>query len=160
MLPAYKFNHLLLNCFLVNTVFSLSLRCSPNPALFLLCSLLRAPSRAAYCCTLEVNLFSIHFKNIYQFYSVEGLDSEVCGELLYVEDEIVIDLSLYGNCDLKIETDEDHILAFSLVDGQFEDIQEYLAVRHFTWLLVFSVFYLVLNLSRFTMVSTKTPLSF
>lgn len=52
-----------------------------------------------------------------------------CGERVFVEDGIVIDLSLHTNCNwLEIQTQENRILAFSLLEGTFEQLEEFLTV--------------------------------
>ena len=50
-------------------------------------------------------------------------------ERIFVEDTILIDSStLTENCVLEIQTQKSRILALSVVNGDFKQIQEFLAV--------------------------------
>ena len=52
-----------------------------------------------------------------------------CGGSLYVGDEAVIEAPFQENCKWQIQTDEKHVLAFSLVHGgNFEEVLEFFSV--------------------------------
>lgn len=55
------------------------------------------------------------------------LDLESCGRL-FVNDVVIIDASSRGNCNWQIHTEENRILAISMVNGNLEQVQEFLAV--------------------------------
>ena len=46
-----------------------------------------------------------------------------------VEDAVVIDAPNYENGVWEIQTQEDHILVFTAVDGNMKDAQDFVAVR-------------------------------
>lgn len=54
-----------------------------------------------------------------------------CGGKIFVEDSVVIDIpSLHGDeCVWDIQTQDDRILAFTLINERFEDVQDYLTVN-------------------------------
>jgi hypothetical protein len=69
-------------------------------------------------------LFKCYYSNI---------DVEGCGGSLFVEDAVVIDAPLSADCKWKIQTDENHILVFTVVhNGNFKQVEEFLSVRILT----------------------------
>jgi C-type lectin domain family 10 protein A len=53
----------------------------------------------------------------------------VCGELIHVDGAVVIDGPFHENCMMQFQTQEDRILAFSVVDGDIEETNELFTVR-------------------------------
>lgn len=54
--------------------------------------------------------------------------SLVCGGRVYVENSIVLYAPTHSDCIWEIETQEDKILVFTLVEGEFEQAVDYFAV--------------------------------
>jgi hypothetical protein len=66
----------------------------------------------------------------YYYYSIKF---EGCGGSLFVDDAIVIDAPLSANCKWKIQTNEKHILVFTVVHNEnFRQVEEFLSVRILT----------------------------
>jgi hypothetical protein len=62
-----------------------------------------------------------------------SIDVEGCGGSLFVEDAVVIDAPLSANCKWKIQTDEKHVLVFTVIhNGNFKQVEEFLSVRILT----------------------------
>lgn len=51
-----------------------------------------------------------------------------CGGYIFVDDEVVIDGPFNEDCIFQFETQEDRILAFTVVDGDLIEIGKFLAV--------------------------------
>ena len=49
---------------------------------------------------------------------------------MFVDDEVVIDGPFNENCIMQFETQEDRVLAFSVVDGNIKDALQLLNVTH------------------------------
>ena len=49
---------------------------------------------------------------------------------MFVDDEVVIDGLFNENCIMQFETQEDRVLAFSVVDGNIKDALQLLNVTH------------------------------
>lgn len=49
---------------------------------------------------------------------------------MFVDDEVVIDGPFNENCFMQFETQEDRVLAFSVVDGNIRDALQLLNVTH------------------------------
>ncbi|KAK4010216.1 hypothetical protein OUZ56_019366 [Daphnia magna] len=64
-------------------------------------------------------------------YADGNVASLPCGGKIFVEDSVVIDIpSLHGDeCVWDIQTQDDRILAFTLINERFEDVQDYLTVH-------------------------------
>jgi C-type lectin domain family 10 protein A len=50
-------------------------------------------------------------------------------EYIFVDKEIVIDGPFNENCIFQFETQEDRILAFSVVDGDMKETENFLVVK-------------------------------
>lgn len=75
-----------------------------------------------------------------------SIDS-ACIRTLYVSDTALIDVAEHENCILQIDTDQNHILRFSLAHGEhFERAQEFVSVGKsvfvFATLMIRQIFYL------------------
>lgn len=57
-----------------------------------------------------------------------------CGGYMFVDDEVVIDGPFNQDCILQFQTQEDRILAFSVLDGDIKDALQFLNVTH-TWII-------------------------
>nr|CAH0105667.1 unnamed protein product [Daphnia galeata] len=55
--------------------------------------------------------------------------SRDCGGYMFVGDSVVIDGPLKKNCILKFKTQEDRILVFSLIDGNFKEAEQYFSIH-------------------------------
>ncbi|XP_046449485.1 uncharacterized protein LOC124197941 isoform X2 [Daphnia pulex] len=53
----------------------------------------------------------------------------LCGGYMFVDDEVVIDGPFNENCILQFETQEDRILAFSVLDGDMKDALQFLNIH-------------------------------
>ena len=47
---------------------------------------------------------------------------------MFVDKSVVIDVPFNENCILQFETQEDHILVFTVIDGDMKDAQNFIAV--------------------------------
>ncbi|KAI9558785.1 hypothetical protein GHT06_015574 [Daphnia sinensis] len=58
-----------------------------------------------------------------------AIPTEACKRTLYVEHTALIDIAEHHNCILQIETDQNHVLRFSLVNGEhFARAQEFVSI--------------------------------
>ncbi|XP_057368408.1 uncharacterized protein LOC130689476 [Daphnia carinata] len=58
-----------------------------------------------------------------------AIQTEACIKTLYVEDTALIDVAEHQNCILQIETDQNHVLRFSLAHSEhFERAQEFVSI--------------------------------
>ena len=68
---------------------------------------------------------------MFQYYY--SIDVEGCGGSLFVDDAVVIDAPLSADCKWKIQTDENHVLVFTVVhNGNFKEVEEFLSVKILT----------------------------
>lgn len=81
----------------------------------------------------------------------------VCGGSLFVQDEVVIDAATFENCVWEIRTQNDHVLAFTIVNGDLASPQDFLSVIIFLEAVVFCLIDSEIVKHRFTMALGKIP---
>ncbi|XP_046449482.1 C-type lectin mannose-binding isoform-like [Daphnia pulex] len=80
-------------------------------------------------CVFALTLVSFGYGNV-----VPSRDNQLavpsCGGYMFVDDEVVIDGPFNENCILQFETQEDRILAFSVLDGDMKDALQFLNIHN------------------------------
>jgi len=80
-----------------------------------------------------------------------------CGGYIFVDDEVVIDGPFNQDCIWQFETEEDRILAFSVVDGDMKETQNFLAVSKIYYTYNRRVVYWHCNITCITRFVTVSP---
>ncbi|XP_046449486.1 CD209 antigen-like protein D [Daphnia pulex] len=78
---------------------------------------------------LATFLVSFNYGNVVPPISRDNQIFPTCVEYIFVDKEIVIDGPFNENCILQFETQEDRILAFTVVDGDMKETEKFLSIH-------------------------------
>ncbi len=83
-------------------------------------------------------------------------------EYIFVDKEIVIDGPFNENCILQFETQEDRILAFSVLDGDIKETENFLSVSKIDFIMLSRLLangYIIIFVRFMTVSTARLPFS-